>query len=98
MSDSPENSIDSLSSDRDMQIASIVAEYQSLLESGKNPDRQLFLTKHRVFEDELTACFDAVEFVQRLAPALHSAPCQKTTEAVKCVESSHGEFGTSNAM
>ena len=95
MSDSSKDSIETLSGDRDMKIASIVAEYQVLLESGQNPDRSLFMTKHHVFADELTACFDAVEFVQRHAPALHKAHSDTSTELGK---PSHGDFETSNAM
>lgn len=68
---STKDCIDSNFCDRDTRLATVVAGYQALLESGQRPDRTAFLLQHSEFAEELVPCLEALEFVGNLVPTAY---------------------------
>lgn len=67
------NNIDSNFGGRESLMASALAEYQAMLESGQGPDRTAFLLPYAELAEELAPCLEALEFVGRIVP-LSSLP------------------------
>ncbi|MFO0943022.1 MAG: hypothetical protein U0930_19975 [Pirellulales bacterium] len=64
----------------DSHLAAIVAEYQSLLDSGRIPSQEEFLQKYPEYAVELLPYLEAIDFVGRAIPQTvkeNSAPVNR---------------------
>lgn len=52
------------------RVVEALRQYLALLETGRRPDRQKFLSRHADIADALVDCLDGLEFVHSVAPQL----------------------------
>ncbi len=60
------------SSPDDLRLVRALQEYRALLQAGRKPEREEFLTRHREIAPELAECLDGLDFIQAAAPRVQT--------------------------